>query len=148
MYYVKFRIWVTSELCYSLEYNVDALNVKWKDHLSKETIMKRKREAFRKSFQKVKLVLVNIRFRLDISMPIMVTNPGFGFGAWHRTRPQRSLPITWANASSVDHKIPAFCSPCSEPPLFKISFILSCFHRRPKSHIIMEKHITHKKQNI
>ena len=32
---------------------------------------------------KVKLVLVNIRFRLDISMPVMVTNPGIGFGAWH-----------------------------------------------------------------
>ena len=36
------------------------------------------------------------------------------------TRPQRSLPITWANVSSVDHKIPAWRSPCSEPPLFKI----------------------------
>ena len=42
----------------------------------KETRMKRKREAF----VKVKLVLVNIRFKLDISMPIMVTNPGIGFG--------------------------------------------------------------------
>ena len=31
---------------------------------------------------KVKLVLVNIRFRLDISMPVMVINPGIGFGAW------------------------------------------------------------------
>ena len=30
MYYVKFRIWVTGGLCYSLGYNVDALNVKWK----------------------------------------------------------------------------------------------------------------------
>ena len=36
-----------------------------------------------KSFHKVKLVLVNIRFRLDISMPVMVTNPGIRFGAWH-----------------------------------------------------------------
>ena len=43
--------------------------------------MKSKREAFRKSFVKVKLVLVNIRFKLDISMPIMVTNPGIKFGA-------------------------------------------------------------------
>ena len=64
------------------------------------------------------------------------------------TRPQRSLPITWANASSVDHKIPAWRSPYSEPPLFKISFILSCFHTRPKSHIICYKHFTHKIQNI
>ena len=54
-----------------------------------------------------------------------------------RTRPQRSLPITWVKASSVDHKIPTWCSPCSEPPLFKISFILSCFHTRTKSHIIL-----------
>ena len=46
------------------------------DHLSKETRMNRKREAF----VKAKLVLVNIRFKLDISMPIMVTNPGIRFG--------------------------------------------------------------------
>ena len=39
--------------------------------------MKRKREAF----VKVKLVLVNIRFKVDISIPAMVTNPGIGFGA-------------------------------------------------------------------
>ena len=52
-------------------------------HLSKETRMKRKRKAFVKVLEKVKLVLVNIRFRLDISMPIMVTNPSIGFGAWH-----------------------------------------------------------------
>ena len=58
MYYVKFRIWVTSELCYSLEYNVDALNVKWKDHLSKETIMKRKRKAFVKVFIKLSWFLL------------------------------------------------------------------------------------------
>ena len=43
--------------------------------------MKRKREAFVKVPKKVKLVLVNIRFKLDISMPVMVTNPGIGFGA-------------------------------------------------------------------
>ena len=58
MYYVKFRIWVTGELCYSLEYNVDALNVKWKDHLSKETIMKRKRKAFVKVFKKLSWFLL------------------------------------------------------------------------------------------
>ena len=46
-------------------------------HLSKETRMKRKR----KTFVKVELVLVNIRFKLDISMPVMVTNPGIGFRA-------------------------------------------------------------------
>ena len=40
--------------------------------------MKRKREVFGKSFVKVKLVLVNIRFKLDISMPVMVTNPSIG----------------------------------------------------------------------
>ena len=45
-------------------------------HLSKETRMKRKG----KTFVKVKLVLVNIRFRLDISMPVMVTNPSIEFG--------------------------------------------------------------------
>ena len=44
-------------------------------------MMKSKREAYGKSFVKVKLVLVNIRFRLDISMLVMVTNPSIGFGA-------------------------------------------------------------------
>ena len=48
--------------------------------LSKETRMKRKRKAFVKVLLKVELVLVNIRFRLDISMPVMVTNPSIGFG--------------------------------------------------------------------
>ena len=43
--------------------------------------MKRKREAFVKVLEKVKLVLVNIRLKLDISMPVIVTNPGIGFGA-------------------------------------------------------------------
>ena len=43
--------------------------------------MKRKRKAFVKVLEKVKLVLVNIRFRLEISMPVMVTNPGIRFGA-------------------------------------------------------------------
>ena len=43
--------------------------------------MKGKRKAFCKSLLKVKVVLVNIRFRLDISMPVMVTNLGIGFGA-------------------------------------------------------------------
>ena len=37
----------------------------------------RKREAL----VKVKLVLVNIRFKLDISMPVIVTNPDIEFGA-------------------------------------------------------------------
>ena len=50
-------------------------------HLSKETIMKRKREAFVKVLKKVKLVLVNIKFKLDISMLVTITNPGIGFGA-------------------------------------------------------------------
>ena len=50
-------------------------------HLNKETRMKGKREFFVEAFEKVKLVLVNIRFRLDISMPVMVTNPGIGFEA-------------------------------------------------------------------
>ena len=39
-------------------------------------MMKIKREAI----VKVKLV-INIRFRLDISMPVMVTNSGIAFGA-------------------------------------------------------------------
>ena len=39
-----------------------------------------KEVSFCKSFIKVKLVFVNIRFKLDISMPVMVTNPGIGFG--------------------------------------------------------------------
>ena len=43
--------------------------------------MKRKRKGFVKVLEKVKLVLVNIKFRLDISMSVMVTNPGIGFGA-------------------------------------------------------------------
>ena len=43
--------------------------------------MKRKREAFVKVLEKVKLVLVNIRFKLDISIPVMVTNPSIRFGA-------------------------------------------------------------------
>ena len=42
--------------------------------------MKRKRKDFVKVLLKVKLVLINIRFRLDISMPVMVTNPGIGLG--------------------------------------------------------------------
>lgn len=52
-------------------------------HLSKKIRMKRKRKGFVKVLEKVKLVLVNIRFRLDISMSVMVINPGIGFGAWH-----------------------------------------------------------------
>ena len=43
--------------------------------------MKRKMKAFVKVLKKVKLVLVNIKFRLDISMPVMVTNPSIRFGA-------------------------------------------------------------------
>ena len=43
--------------------------------------MKSKREAFGKIFVKVKLFLINIQFRLDISMLVMVTNPSIGFGA-------------------------------------------------------------------
>ena len=50
-------------------------------NLSKETRIEKKEESFCKSFQKVKLVLVNIRFRLDINMPVMVTNPSIGFVA-------------------------------------------------------------------
>ena len=46
-------------------------------HLSKEIRMKGKREAF----VKVKLVLVNIKFMLNISMLVMVTNPCIKFGA-------------------------------------------------------------------
>ena len=50
MYYVKFRIWATSGLCYPLKYNVDALNIKWiVISRSKETKMIRKREDFVKS---------------------------------------------------------------------------------------------------
>ena len=43
--------------------------------------MERKKKVFVKVLLKVKLVLVNIRFRLDISMPVMVTNSDIGFGA-------------------------------------------------------------------
>ena len=49
--------------------------------LSKETRNEKKEGSFCKGFVKVKLVLVNIKFRLDISMPVMVINPGIGFGA-------------------------------------------------------------------
>ena len=65
-----------------MRYNVEALSISGKlYHLSKETRMKRKRKAFVKVLEKVKLVLVNIRFKLDINMLVMVTNPGIGFGA-------------------------------------------------------------------
>ena len=40
-----------------------------------------KKKGRRETFVKFKLVLVNTRFRLDINMPVMVTNPGIGFGA-------------------------------------------------------------------
>ena len=51
-------------------------------HLRKEkNYSEMKKRSFWKSFVKVKLVLVNIRFRLDISIPVIVTNPGTGFGA-------------------------------------------------------------------
>ena len=43
--------------------------------------MKRKRKGFVKVLEKVKLVLVNIKLKLDISMPVMVTNLDIGFGA-------------------------------------------------------------------
>ena len=49
--------------------------------LSKETRMKRKRKVFAKVLLKVKLVLVNIRFKLDISMSVMVINSGIEFRA-------------------------------------------------------------------
>ena len=48
---------------------------------SKENYYEKKKRRFWKNLLKVKLVLVNIRFKLDISMPVMVTNPGIGFGA-------------------------------------------------------------------
>ena len=83
MYYVK--VWKLNDWWIMLyfEYSVDALIIKWKIiSRSKETRMKRIREAFVKILVKVKLVLVNIRFRLDISMPVMITNLGIGFGAW------------------------------------------------------------------
>ena len=74
---MKFRIGVTGGLCYPLKYNVDALNIKWKViSRSKETRMIRKREAFVKSL----VGSCNTRFRLDINMPVMITNPGIGFG--------------------------------------------------------------------
>ena len=39
-------------MCYPLKYNVDALNIKWKViSRSKETRIKRKREAFVKNFR-------------------------------------------------------------------------------------------------
>ena len=41
----------------------------------------KKEKSFWKIFVKVKLILVNIRFMLDISMPVMVTNSDIGFGA-------------------------------------------------------------------
>ena len=49
-------------------------------HLSKERKMKKKEGRFCKSIVKVKLVLVNIKFRFDISMLVMVTNLRIGFG--------------------------------------------------------------------
>ena len=58
--------------------------------------MKRKRKAFVKVLEKVKLVLVNIRFRLNISMQVMVTNPDIGFGAWHIYLVYYALVECWA----------------------------------------------------
>ena len=58
--------------------------------LSKVTRKKRKTEAFGKCFVKVKLVLINIRFRLNISMPIMVTNPRYR--VWGMTHSPFLLP--------------------------------------------------------
>ena len=67
------------------EYGVDTLTIKWKIiSRSKENYSEKKKRRFWKNLLKVKLVLVNIRFKLDISMSIMVTNPGIGFGAWLR----------------------------------------------------------------
>ena len=62
--------------CRCSEYQVESYII----YIKKQE-WKRKREAFVKVLEIVKLVLVNIRFRLDISMLIMVTNPGIGFGA-------------------------------------------------------------------
>ena len=67
--------------------------------------MERKREVFVKVLLKVKLVLINIRFKLDISMPVMVTNPSIGFGVWQypSTRPIRQLPKApkWKGGSKI-----------------------------------------------
>ena len=46
---------------------------------SKENYSEKKKRRFWKNLLKVKLVPVNIRFKLNISIPIMVTNPGIGF---------------------------------------------------------------------
>ena len=66
-------LWISSEKLY---------------HLSKETRMKRKRKAFVEVLEKVKLVLISIRFKLDISMQVMVTNPSIRFGTWHWVLPR------------------------------------------------------------
>ena len=47
---------------------------------SRENYSEKKKRRFWKNLLKVKLVL-DIRFKLDIRMPVMVTNPGIGFGA-------------------------------------------------------------------
>ena len=70
-------------------------------HLSKETRMKRKRKVFVKVLEKVKFVLVNIRFRLDISMPVMVTNPGIEFGVWHYMSPEYAMEGRFSEKSDV-----------------------------------------------
>ena len=65
-----------------MRYNVDALNIKWKViSFEQRNKKEKKKESFCKSFGKVKLVIVNIRLRFDISMLVMVTNPGIRFGA-------------------------------------------------------------------
>ena len=62
---------------------IGGLCEKWYQEVKKqENYYGKKKRSFWKSFVKVKLVLVNIRFKLDISMPVMVTNPGIGFGVW------------------------------------------------------------------
>ena len=99
-------------------------------HLSKETRMKRKRKVFVKVLEKVKLVLVNIRFRLDISMPVMVTNPSIGFRAWHkdirsshRARMDKQIPRIGLHLQNIPLN-PSFCPSNFYPLRYNIYGIL------------------------
>ena len=46
------------------------------------------------------MVLVNIRFRLDISMLVMVTNLSIGFGAWQKLRKKGEAELKQRNAEA------------------------------------------------
>ena len=108
-----------------LEYSVDALNVKWKIiSFKKENNDKKKERSFCKRFVKVKLVLVNIRFKLDISISVMAINPGIGFGAWQQP------PPPWLHHHQSSHHHHTITAPPPNQPS----------HNPPDLHCLIKTH--------